>query len=424
MILSLFTMIVALLVGTIWRLGILPAARLLQALGINSFLFISGIFARTTEVYLHHRFGQRYLLHPSGWLTPFFALLWTLLLGLLLRVPSLIVEQVGSWQETKAAVRRTLALEWERAKDPNAETTIVRGLMWLVDTVSGAIDHLAEGYTPPSQSEEPYQLPNVHPTDSIIRGVWKLCRAIATAMININSPPLVYFAVASFLLMILHAIFASHTMAEDASGEAGTTRYSGRPYLADLCPWWSEATIKRFVEPLFVIGVGFIMWGRPPGSALTLPSAFVDPFLGHFLQFAGVGLLIDANFWWWRNRMLPAMEQTDQQRRVEQQFEDHQPQGADGNLSRSSHEPARVETVSSPTVSSSGVDAMYEQLPPNLKELLDERPDRPKESPKLIRWQCPHCKKRLTGKRSMVGQKYACIHCGHRARLLHVHRER
>lgn len=58
-------------------------------------------------------------------------------------------------------------------------------------------------------------------------------------------------------------------------GETCHSRYNGRPLIARVLPWISEATIKRMVEPalVFGIGLGLAEVNLPLGSYLML-SAF------------------------------------------------------------------------------------------------------------------------------------------------------
>lgn len=57
-------------------------------------------------------------------------------------------------------------------------------------------------------------------------------------------------------------------------GEVNHTYYSGRPLLKTFFPWCSEATVKKFVEPLFVAAIGIFLtdWNPPLGIYVTFSS--------------------------------------------------------------------------------------------------------------------------------------------------------
>lgn len=58
-------------------------------------------------------------------------------------------------------------------------------------------------------------------------------------------------------------------------GEMNHTYYSGSPILKKFLPCCSEATVKKFVEPLFVFGVGMLLgdWNPPLGVYMCFASA-------------------------------------------------------------------------------------------------------------------------------------------------------
>jgi len=68
-----------------------------------------------------------------------------------------------------------------------------------------------------------------------------------------NVGPLFGFVVVYFCAVALHR----GRRLTGRTKWAGHSYYNGRPRLADLQPTWNESFIKRIIEPIFVISVGY-----------------------------------------------------------------------------------------------------------------------------------------------------------------------
>lgn len=287
-------------------------------------------FSRTVEVFLHYRFGRRYLVGKWGVGALVLQTTVVLLVGVFLRTPFELAMKVLRFDPSAADVRGFV----DRSTPDSVD---MRG------QAAETLDALKNTYVL---------------DDSLGWGSYYGQLFYREAMQAVSLPFVLFLG--GFL-----ALGWYHQGVAEQTDEVND--FAGHSHLRTLVPGVRGRFLTSRIEPLLTIAMGLIAWGYLPGSRIHVPfSLDADPVLGHYLLVAGVCLGLKEQ-----------LRLSSEKQKEEDQVSRQRKMGRDPSTPAKAGE----ESLFWPVVVDLDIDACrptlsdaYDALPPSLHELLSGLP--------------------------------------------------